>query len=70
VTVSGTTVSWQPPGFDGGAPVLSYVVRGYTGGALVAERTVEGLEATMPAAEEYRVAASNVMGTGPDRGRS
>ena len=68
VTVDGTKVSWTPPRFDGGAPVLSYVVRGYSGGALVTERTVEGLEATMPAAEEYRVAAVNVIGTGPERG--
>ena len=38
-----------------------------TGGELVAERTVEGLETTMPAAEEYRVAATNIVGTGPSR---
>ena len=68
VTVEGTKVSWTPPRFDGGAPVLSYVVRGYTGGALVTSKEVTGLETTMPAAEEYRVAAVNVIGTGPERG--
>ena len=61
-------MSWTPPRFDGGAPVLSYVVRGYTGGSLVTSKEVTGLETTMPAAEEYRVAAVNVIGTGPERG--
>jgi hypothetical protein len=68
VDVDGTKVSWTPPRFDGGAPVLSYVVRGYTDGSVVAERVVEGLQATMPEAESYRVGARNVIGTGPERG--
>ena len=48
--------------------MLSYVVRGYTGGELVAENTVDGLEATMPAAEEYRVAALNAPAPSEQRG--
>ena len=65
---TGDKVSWTPPRFDGGAPVTGYRVRGYSGGQVVAEKTVDGLETTMPAADEYRVAAINVIGTGPERG--
>jgi hypothetical protein len=68
VDVDGTRVRWTPPRFDGGAPVTGYRVRAYRGGVVAAERTVDGLTATMPAADEYKVAAINVIGTGPERG--
>jgi putative alpha-1,2-mannosidase len=68
VSVDGAKVSWTPPRFDGGAPVTGYRVRGYADGAVVAEKTVEGLQTDMPAAASYRVAALNALGTGEERG--
>jgi hypothetical protein len=68
VSVDGSTVSWTPPRFDGGAPVTGYRVRAYRDGAVVAEKTVDGLETTMPAADEYRVAALNALGASEERG--
>jgi putative alpha-1,2-mannosidase len=68
VDVDGDKVSWTRPRFDGGAPITGYRVRGYTDGAVVASKIVDGTSTTMPAADEYKVAAINVIGTGPERG--
>ena len=37
-------VTWTAPPFDGGAPVIEYLVRTYRDGAVVAEQAVDGLE--------------------------
>jgi predicted alpha-1,2-mannosidase len=74
VTRSGdrATVSWSLPDFDGGAPVTGYVVRRYRDGELVDELAVgeDARQATMQAREgdDFTVAASNMLGTGPERG--
>ena len=62
-------VAWTPPPFDGGAPVIGYVVRTYRDGALVSEKPVDGLETTVPAAagDRFAVAATNLVGTGEER---
>jgi hypothetical protein len=66
------TVSWSPPTFDGGAPVTGYTVRTYRDGTLVDEASAgaDARKLTVPAqdGDELRVAASNVLGTGPERG--
>ena len=66
------TVSWTPPRFDGGAPVTGYAVRTYRGGTLVDEKTTDAdtRQLTVPAqdGDEFKVAATNVIGTGPERG--
>ena len=63
-------VQWEPPAFDGGAPVTGYAVRTYRDGTLVGEKTVDknAHEATVPAqaSDEFRVAATNLIGTGAE----
>ena len=62
-------VTWTAPPFDGGAPVIDYLVRTYRGGAVVAEQAVDGLEVTLPAqaGDTFAVAARTMAGTGPER---
>jgi predicted alpha-1,2-mannosidase len=71
VTRSGgqAKVAWTAPPSDGGAPVIDYVVRTYRAGQVVAEKTVDGLEASLPATEgdTFAVAARNLTGTGAER---
>jgi putative alpha-1,2-mannosidase len=62
-------VTWTAPPFDGGAPVLGYLVRTYRGGEVIGEQAVDGLEVTLPAAagDTFAVAATNLVGTGEER---
>jgi predicted alpha-1,2-mannosidase len=67
------SVSWQPPGFDGGAPLTGYVVNTYRDGTKVATKTVEEGTTTQTVvgglepghAYTFTIAATNLMGTGP-----
>ncbi|MEQ7128487.1 glycoside hydrolase domain-containing protein [Actinopolymorpha sp. B11F2] len=68
-------VSWEPPAFDGGAPLTGYVVTAYRDGAAettveVDENTTEAVVRDLSGAEAYdfTVAARNLIGTGPERG--
>ena len=67
------TVSWQPPAFDGGAPLTGYVVSTYRDGTKVNTKTVNedvlttvasGLEPGQP--YQFTVTATNLMGAGPE----
>jgi len=67
------TVSWRPPVFDGGAPVLGYVVTPYRDGVAQEPTTVDesttqtvvtGLD--VDADYAFTVAATNLLGTGPE----
>jgi putative alpha-1,2-mannosidase len=67
------TVSWSPPQFDGGTPVIGYQVTAYHGDVVVkrvstdetARQTViRGLEAE--SSYRFTVAATNLIGTGPE----
>ena len=67
------TVSWAPPSFDGGAPVIEYAVTPYRDGTALAPVTVDGdrTEAVVPGlttGEPYAftVTARNLMGPGPE----
>jgi hypothetical protein len=70
------TVQWEPPAFDGGAPVTGYVVKAYRDGG--AEQTVTVDEdarqavvtglSTDASSYAFTVAADNLVGTGSERG--
>jgi hypothetical protein len=73
----GVLVSWSPPAFDGGAPLTGYVVTPYRQGvaldplpvgAGLSSLVVTGLSAGQ--GYEFSVAATNVVGTGPESPRS
>jgi predicted alpha-1,2-mannosidase len=67
------TVSWQPPAFDGGAPLTEYVVTPYHNGTAldpitVEEDTTSVVVRDLTAGEPYTftVAAKNLTGAGPE----
>ena len=68
------TVSWRPPAFDGGAPVMGYVVTAHRADGTEAERASvdeTAREATLTGLSDadalaFRVAATNLVGTGPE----
>jgi putative alpha-1,2-mannosidase len=62
-------ISWSAPPFDGGAPVIDYLVRTYRGGEVVSEQAVDGLQVTLPAqaGDTFAVAARTMAGTGAER---
>ncbi|MBM7784286.1 glycoside hydrolase domain-containing protein [Tenggerimyces flavus] len=71
--VGSATVSWQPPAFNGGAPVIAYVVTPYHDGSALDPVVVEADErsAVVPgltAGEPYTftVTARSLAGSGPE----
>lgn len=66
-------ISWQPPKFDGGAPLTGYTITTYRDGAKLSEKTVnEGAESLLVGGVdgegdyEFTVAARNLLGQGPE----
>ncbi|HEX5996792.1 MAG TPA: glycoside hydrolase domain-containing protein [Jiangellales bacterium] len=67
------TVSWNPPQFDGGTPVIGYVVTAYLDDVPVKRVNTEenARQAVISGLEEgssyrFTVAATNLIGTGPE----
>ncbi|HTE63031.1 MAG TPA: fibronectin type III domain-containing protein, partial [Solirubrobacteraceae bacterium] len=67
------TVTWEPPPFDGGAPITGYVVTPYRDGVALdpvrvgedaAAAEIPDLSPGVP--HRFTVAATNLAGTGPE----
>jgi hypothetical protein len=67
------TVSWQPPGFDGGAPVTGYIVTTWHDGTKIGTQAVDRdmLQTVVSGLEpgtnyRFTVAATNLKGVGSE----